>query len=273
MNLGLLIPAQIRFDANGRMVVLDPAELAQWGPDSIRGFYGAVPDGVMPLDPSNPFLDPFYEAGLAVQQERIADVSTIAPIEPWKNPLEDIRVPPPANEYNVSLIQIARIAQGAVRQKSTSWGESSSTVYDANGSAAPPWEVMPPNGRPFTYQQSVACPALGTNDFAVIRFVVPTGWKAAIRSIANVYAAAGFVEGSGDLIWRIDVDGVYLPGFDNITTTRGTVAQPRRLEGAILASSNEQVTYSVSVSATASVPVGAGNNIVCAIEGWFYPEA
>lgn len=220
----------------------------------------------------DPITDYLFQLGFSVTPERLASHGSIAPLEPFVNPYENIHIEGPNNQYNVAIVNNAIAAQKAIRPKGTSWGAGG--FGQANASAgSPPWEVMPPNGRPFHYQQAVSCPALGTNDFAVLSFLVPTGWNAAIKAIANIYTSAGFVEGSSDLIWRIDVDGVYLPGFDNITTTLGSTDQSRRLEGAILAKSNELVRYTISVAAAASIPVGTGNNIICSIDGWFYPES
>jgi len=262
MNLGALIPANVTFDRYGRLVVLDAGENAL-----SPIFPGA--GNIQNLGPSNG-EDPLYAIGAAVAPDRLANLADISPLQPFVNPYADIHLEGPGNAFNVALIQNAQRAQRAVRPKANAWGSSASM----NGLAGnPPWEVMPPNGRSFHYQQPVICPPLGTTDFAVLSFLVPTGWNAAIKAVANLYTSAGFVEGSGDLIWRIDVDGVFLPGFNNITTTLGSADQPRRIEGAILAKSNELVRYTVSVDAGASVPVGAGNNIICAIDGWFWPEA
>lgn len=266
MNLGLLVAGRVVFDRNGRLVVLDDGAMAQ---------SPLLPGAAFVQNPaaaggSDYFTDWLYGIGSSVTPERLANHGDISPLEPFVNPYENIHLEGPGNSLNLLLIDHAITAQKAVRPKGTSWGAAA-----AGGVAAgsPPWEVMPPNGRPFHYQQAVSCPALGTNDFAVISFVVPTGWNAAIKAIANLYTSAGFVEGSNDLIWRIDVDGVYLPGFDSITTTLGSTDQSRRLEGAILAKSNELVRYTVSVAAAASIPVGVGNNVICAIDGWFYPES
>jgi hypothetical protein len=272
MNLGTLIQARVSIDSEGRLVVHSEGSL----PPSPLIPAAAYTQAVEPeTGIQNPFFDWLYPVGSSVTAERNASHGEISPLEPFVNPYEDIHLQGPRNRYNNAIVDQARAAQRAIRPKGTAWGAaaaSSSSPAAPAGLAAPPWEVMPPNGRPFHYQQAVACPALGTNDFAVVSFLVPTGWNAAIKAIANLYTSAGFVEGSGDLIWRIDVDGVYLPGFDAITTTLGSTDQARRLEGAILAKSNELVRYTVSVAAGAGIPVGAGNNIICAIDGWFYPE-
>jgi len=310
MNLGLLVAGRVVFDRNGRLVVLDdgltthplfPGSAFVQTPDGqnageqYSGYesgpspssvpygmpgYGQVGAGGNGQDGSagngqdgsagsDQFTDWLYRIGASVTPERLASHGDISPLEPFVNPFENFHIEGPGNAFNIALVNNARTAQQAIRPRGTSWGASAGA--DISG-GNPPWEVMPPNGRPFHYQQAVSCPALGTSDFAVLSFLVPTGWNAAIKAIANLYTSAGFVEGSLDLIWRIDVDGVYLPGFDNITTTLGSTDQSSKLEGAILAKSNELVRYTVSVAAAAAIPVGAGNNIICAIDGWFYPE-
>jgi hypothetical protein len=276
MNLGLLVSGQVTIDKDGRLVILDADELPA-SPLLPGAAFVETPTSAPGWDPFSYLADYLYPVGAALAPERLASHGAISPLEPFRNPFENIHLDFPNNAFNVDLVNNAALAQKVKRPKGNSWGsssESSSSVSSiaGGGAIAPPWEVMPPNGRPFHYQQAVACPALGTNDYAVVSFLVPTGWNAAIKAIANLYTSAGFIEGSGDLIWRIDVDGVYLPGFDAITTTLGSTDQARRLEGAILAKSNELVRYTVSVAAAAPIPVGTGNNIICAIDGWFYPE-
>ena len=143
----------------------------------------------------------------------------------------------------------------------------------AGGSMAAPWDAMPAVGRPFHHEQVVNCPAPGTADFSVLSVPVPFGWVMAIKAIHCRYTGSGFQDGSGDLIWRLSVDGAYLPGYDNLTTTQGSSGQPRGLgEAAILASSNQLVRFTVSVDAGAGIPTGSAAQIVCILDGWYFPE-
>lgn len=183
------------------------------------------------------------------------------------------------NAYNAEILRQMELMRTINRSRNGEWknGAPGSTRYDitganTKGSGSEPWLFMPSNGRPFHFQQAANCPAPGTSDFAVVSFVVPNGWNAALWGIANVYTAAGFDEGSGDLIWRISVDGAYAPGFDAITTTLGNTSDSRKLQGPIIAKGNQLVVYTVSVSATAPFPTGLAAKIICTFDGWIYPQ-
>lgn len=145
-------------------------------------------------------------------------------------------------------------------------GNSIFTAYANN-----PIETMPDTGQPLHFAQAIATPAYGVDDTEVISFYVPDGWIAIIKGVYNDYGNTSLQEGSGDLIWRIDVDGFYPPGFDNITTRLGSTQFPRPLNGAIIALSGQKVRYTVSVSATATIPIGNTALITCGFDGYLVP--
>ncbi|HBY64725.1 MAG TPA: hypothetical protein DEH78_33305 [Solibacterales bacterium] len=215
---------------------------------------------------------------LSVQVINLADIANDIQLALFfAEPGRPDKAPDPPTPGNAELSRLASLARHAVRNKQILSGSGAGSGSTSGGAAAagsgfPPYEVMPPGGRPFHYQAAVNCPAPGTSNFVVTSFRVPIGWTAAIRSIANQYIGSGFVEGSGDLIWRVSVDGAYQPGFENITTSLGAADQPRRLEGVILAGSNQLVEYSVSVDAAFAGGTGAAGKVVCGLFGWFYPE-
>lgn len=145
-------------------------------------------------------------------------------------------------------------------------GNSLFTQYANN-----PIDVMPDTGQPLHYAQAIATPAYGTDDTEVISFIVPDGWIAVIKAVYNDYGNNAFQEGSGELTWRIDVSGTYPPGFDSITTRLGSTQFPRPLQGAIIALSGQKVRYTVSVAATATIPIGNTALTTCGFDGYFVP--
>ena len=191
----------------------------------------------------------------------------------------DLTKEQPPNSYNDEIAQEEWLYRHAIRSTAGRWnnGTPGSTTYKVDGpggsgASFSPWLHMPLNGRPFHYQTAVNCPAPGSNDFSVLSFIVPPGWSAAIWGVSNLYTGAGFDQGSGDLIWRISVDGAFSPGFDSIQTTLGGINESRQLQGPIIAEGGQLVNYSVSVSAGAPFPTGLAAKIVCAFDGWIYPS-
>lgn len=76
-------------------------------------------------------------------------------------------------------------------------------------------------------------PAIGAT-VTIISYVVPAGRNAIIQKVANNFVGGGFVEGTGDLIWRILVDGTPPPGatnYDNIVDSLGSPVSPTQIPG------------------------------------------
>lgn len=144
-------------------------------------------------------------------------------------------------------------------------GNSIFTAYQNN-----PIAVMPDNGQPLHYFDSIATPAPGSSA-TVASFIVPDGWIAVVKGVTNLYQSAGFVNGDGQLIWRIDKDGEYPPGFENIKTNLGNTEQPWPLSGAIIAVSGQLVKYTIAVDAAATCPTGATAPVICGFDGYFVP--
>lgn len=137
-------------------------------------------------------------------------------------------------------------------------------VYDK-----PPYLVMPPEARQYQEINSIPLPAANGTDTVVNTFKVPTGYDGVITSIAHYWTGAGFVEGSGDLIWRIKLQNRYARNLGNVDTTLGSLTSPCPLfRGGVRVYSQQQITYYVNHSLASGL---AGGRIVCAVFGWFYP--
>ena len=134
----------------------------------------------------------------------------------------------------------------------------------------PPWLVQPPQGRQFSEVNTIALPAPDGLEYLVTQFKVPTGYDGVITSVVNLYTAAGFVEGSGDLTWRVRIGRRWARNFGNVTTTMGSLTSPCPLfRGGWRVSTNQTIQYFVNHSPLSGL---AGGRIVCAFFGWFYPQ-
>lgn len=140
-------------------------------------------------------------------------------------------------------------------------------TWPGGAGSIPPWVEMPPGGRPFRYDAVIQTPAAGTQDFALIAFRVPNGYIAAIKRHAHTYLGPGFSEGSGDLVWKMSIDGAHSPGYDYMTTT--ITPEQGGVEGAILAQAGQVVQYTISVAPGAV----AGEKSLALLQGYFYPAA
>jgi hypothetical protein len=68
----------------------------------------------------------------------------------------------------------------------------------------------------------------------ILSFKVPLGHNGIINKVACNFVGGGWVEGSGDVIWRILVDGTPPPGatsYDSIVASLGSPASPVPISG------------------------------------------
>lgn len=126
---------------------------------------------------------------------------------------------------------------------------------------------MPPDGIPFDPTAYIGTPAVG-NIAAVVQFTVPEGFYGVIKKVGNVYIGAGFVEGSGSLVWQILQNGGVVRNYDNIVSSLGTVSAPGELAGAILLEELALVVLQVNNVGL----VAGGTQVGGRLGGWFFPK-
>lgn len=143
---------------------------------------------------------------------------------------------------------------------------------------SPPWVTMPDGGFPFSSNGTINTPvapgfvdvigpgAVQVNGSTYV-FQIPNGNDGVIRTLVCFYNGAGFISGSGALIWRILVNGQAVRNYDNILVQLGVTPFPGNTEG-IRIKSQDTVQFQVS---NVSV-IGAGTQIFCFFGGWFYPS-
>ena len=133
----------------------------------------------------------------------------------------------------------------------------------------PPW-VDPPNQWENVDQINyVALPAIGA-EANVISFQVPEGRHGVIRKVANNFVGGGWTEGSGSVLWRIQVDGAPPPGatsYDSILASLGSPANPVEIPGFRIYE-NQVITLVVR---NVNIPV-AGQLSGGRLIGWLYPR-
>jgi len=131
-----------------------------------------------------------------------------------------------------------------------------------------PWVSPPDSAQPFEDVRSVATPAAGST-VTVITLPVPYGYDGVVRRASHNYTGGGFVQGSGDLIWRLLIDGAAVRNFEALAVEFGTVERPREIDS-IRIRSGQTLAYVVEHSGASALAV-AGTFIICSLGGWFYP--
>jgi hypothetical protein len=116
----------------------------------------------------------------------------------------------------------------------------------------------------------VALPAIGAQA-NVISFPVPPGYNGIINAVANNFVGGGWVEGSGNVIWQILVDGAPPPGSSNYSKILGSLglpANPTKIAG-FRVTQNQTLTLVVqNVNIVVAGQVSGGRFL-----GYLYPLA
>lgn len=135
----------------------------------------------------------------------------------------------------------------------------------SSGYGKPPWIDPPDDAIPFDPAGVINTPLVGaTANILVLQ--VPNGCDGVIKRFScNINAP--FVDGSGQLIWRITIDGRPVRNYDNMLVQMGTPASPRITDG-IRVFSGQQVVMTVTNVAYAA----GGTQTYGFFGGYFYPK-
>lgn len=139
----------------------------------------------------------------------------------------------------------------------------------------PPWLERPSNGLDFQnlYFQPLSAFISGGAftglDVQLGTFRVPLGWNGVIKKVVFGFTGDGHQEGSGDIVWRLQVGERYARNFGNVLNSYGS------LETALLIQdqhidiiSGQNITLIGNVPATSTISSG---EIFAGVFGWFWP--
>ena len=138
----------------------------------------------------------------------------------------------------------------------------------------PPYIQPPKNAVRWQPVGDLAIPAVPAGaDQLVFSERIPLGYDGILIAITNVWNGTGFVEASGDITWRIKQDRRWIPYYDSITTTRGTLSVPFDIVGqGIPLLSGQLLQYFVNFSAGSAAHLNAGGKTICALSGYIWPR-
>lgn len=138
----------------------------------------------------------------------------------------------------------------------------------------PPWIYPPTNWENIDQINYALVPAIGTQ-VTIITYVVPPGRNGVINKIACNFVGGGWTEGSGDILWRVLVDGTPPPGatsYNAILASLGSPASPTGVAGFRIFENQvlTLVAYNNPLGADGGVIV-AGQRVGGRFLGWNYP--
>ena len=132
------------------------------------------------------------------------------------------------------------------------------------------WVRAPGNSIPFRKLGGIPTPLAAAGDVEVLSFQVPAGYDGLIAGLFNVYTGPGFLDGGGDIEWRLLINKVYAVHLGRVLVTLGSRQGPFPVEGGIQVQSGNRVQYIVSVPNLSGGILPLNSQIVCGLEGLFY---
>lgn len=148
---------------------------------------------------------------------------------------------------------------------------------------SPPWITMPIGGRRFKPVGVLAVSTLVAGadtavplNTATGTLIVDTGYDGVLTDIVCEVTAAGatgFVEGSGDVSWRLQNNRHFVRDLGNIQVTMGSLVSPGTVpRGGVRIYSRNVLTFLVNVTAGGLARLAPDANIIVALTGWMYPR-
>lgn len=140
-----------------------------------------------------------------------------------------------------------------------------------------PWIFQPDSGRPLREigSKAVAAIPFTSTNTVVLQFPIPIGYDGVIDSIVcglTANGATGFIEGSGDMVWRLAAitssQPRYLRDMGNILFSQGSLLTPTHTLNGLRVYSGDLVTFYASIPAISLVNINA--TVVCGCMGWIY---
>ncbi len=157
--------------------------------------------------------------------------------------------------------------------------ELGAPVYDVN-----PRLEMPRQGQDFRkfFMQTpavleAATPVNAAGDVVLGQFRCPNGYDGVLTKVVFGFTGDGHVEGSGDIVWRIQIGQRFARDLGNVQITYGTFSDAWLAGGAsIEIISGQTVTVYVNLQiptfeGTGPSPI-SGGMIQAGCYGWFYPR-
>src|SRR5208337_1778726 len=140
-----------------------------------------------------------------------------------------------------------------------------------------PWVTPPQSATQISRRNTIAAPAYAAQA-QIVSFQVPQAMEAVITHVICKYDGSGFLQGSGSVVWSIDINrplgaaqqGYNPPDFGSIITQLGDfLIFPFPIPGGIRLYERDTIRFKVTTAAP--VGIGAPNYITAMLLGWYYP--
>lgn len=136
----------------------------------------------------------------------------------------------------------------------------------------PEWGSLPALAVPFRKIQSIITPAAAAGDQVVSQLIVPQGYDGLLAGIFWRYNGVNFIEGSGDIFWRIQVNQRFVKDLSNVGFTLGSSVTPMPMTEGQQLQSRQRISVVVNVpNISGTIQVGT-STITGGLFGFFWPK-
>lgn len=141
----------------------------------------------------------------------------------------------------------------------------------------PPWQVMPSQGIEYRevfsrpVDQISAGPPFNGVDTILGQWQVPLGYDGVLNQFACGYTGGGFVDFSGDIIWRVRVDNRYARNLGQVLNAYASNFQ----NAFVIPGYGIRLVSGQTITLIANIPAGSpviGGNVFAGVFGWNYPR-
>jgi hypothetical protein len=126
------------------------------------------------------------------------------------------------------------------------------------------------NRRQFFTRGVVLTPYPADGDVPVVTMTVPANYVHVLLAYYTVYGGTGFVQGSGDIIWRLRTGNQWAKGMGSMPFALGGLANPFTIEQYIVVRGGQTITMYVNVPNLSGNVQSGSAYVLCGLQGWSY---
>jgi hypothetical protein len=141
-----------------------------------------------------------------------------------------------------------------------------------------PWDedfganAVPPQAVPLHRVRGIVTPVPAAGDQTILEMRMPLGYDGLLAGIFHFYTGNGFSQGSGDIVWRVQVNLRYIEDLGNLLFQLGSPQSPMPLtEGQILLS-GQTLRYIVNVPNLSGLIQVGQSQITAGLVGFLWPR-
>lgn len=138
-----------------------------------------------------------------------------------------------------------------------------------------PWEddfgAIPPGAIPIRQTNGITTPTAAAGDKVMVKYKVPCGYFALLSGFYFSYSGTGFVQGSGDLVFRMKVDMYYVKDLSNVLFTLGSSRFPVPMTQGQIVSSDDMVCLIVNAPNLSGLIQAGSSTCSAGLFGFAWP--